>query len=202
MEKAVFHNERIDEIEKKVSSIFMRFKALRAKIEELCVRVNEKVAANAPPHFTGLEFEIYKDTDSLSKIVTLKLNIKVQAANFDITGIKFLSSIVGKAEKLKLTGKFDYLQINRSRKSVENSIADADLRSKYISEVKWNDLYDGTRIYDLQKESDFELFAEVLATFFYPPLTANNTEYAEALIQLIMKLTKKEAIINAGKKFN
>lgn len=200
MERAVFHNARIDEIEKKVSSIFMRFKALRAKIEELCVRVNEKVAANAAPGFTGLEFEIYKDTDSLSKIVTLKLNIKVQAANFDITGIKFLSSIVGKAEKLKLTGKFDYLQITRARKSVENCI-DLEIRSKYLSEVKYNDLCDGTRIYDLQKESDFELFAEVIASFFYPPLTANNTEYAEALVQQIMKLTKKEAIINAGKKF-
>lgn len=200
MERAVFHNARIDEIEKKVSSIYARFKALRSKIEELCVRVNEKVAANAAPGFTGLEFEIYKDTDSLSKIVTLKLNIKVQAANFDITGIKFLSSIVGKAEKLKLTGKFDYLQITRARKSVENCI-DLEIRSKYLSEVKYNDLCDGTRIYDLQKESDFELFAEVIASFFYPPLTANNTEYAEALVQQIMKLTKKEAIINAGKKF-
>ena len=201
MEKAVFHNARIDEIEKKVSSIFMRFKALRSKIEELCVRINEKVAANAPPYFTGLEFEIYKDTDSLSKIVTLKLNIKVQKANFDITGIKFLSSVIGKSEKLKLTGKFDYLQFTRARKSVEHSL-EAEIRSKYLSEVKYNDLLDGTRVYDLQKESDFDLFAEVIATFFYPPLTANNSEYAEALIQLIMKLTKKEAIKDAGKKFS
>lgn len=201
MEKAVFHNARIDEIEKKVSSIFMRFKALRSKVEELCVRVNEKVAANAPPHFTGLEFEIYKDTDSLSKIVTLKLNIKVQAVNFDITGIKFLSSLVGKDERLKLTGKFDYLQITRSRKSVENSI-DLEVRSRYLSEVKYNDLCDGTRIYDLQKEYDFDLFAEVIASFFYPPLTSNNSEYAEALIQLFLKLSKKEEIIKAGKKFS
>lgn len=200
MEKAVFHNERIDEIEKKVSSIYARFKALRSKIEELCVRVNEKVAANAAPGFTGLEFEISKDTDSLSKIVTLKLNIKVQAANFDITGIKFLSSIVGKAEKLKLTGKFDYLQIIRARKNIEYCL-EADLRGNFLSGVKHNDLLDGTRVYDLQKESDFDLFAEVIASIFYPPLTANNTEYAEALVQQIMKLTKKEAIINAGKKF-
>lgn len=201
MEKAVFHNAKIDALEKKVSSIFMRFKALRLKVEELCVRVNEKVAANAAPGFTGLEFEIYKDTDSLSKIVTLKLNIKVQAVNLDITGIKFLSSLVGKDEKLKLTGKFDYLQINRARKSVENSL-EADLRSRYLSEVKWNDLCDGTRVYDLQKEYDFDLFAEVIAAFFCPPLTANNSEYAEALVQQIMKLTKKVAIINAGKKFS
>lgn len=201
MEKAVFHNEKIDETEKKISSIYMRFKALRKIVEELCVRINEKVAANAAPGFTGLEFEIFKDTQSLSKIVTLKLNIKVQAANFDITGIKFLSSIIGKSEKLKLTGKFDYLQINRARRNVEYCL-EGDLRGNFLREVKHNDLLDGTRVYDLQKESDFDFFAEVLASFFYPSLRANNSEYAEALIQHYLKLAKKEEIINAGKKFS
>ena len=201
MEKAVFHNEKIDEIESNISSIFVRFKALRKRVEELCARVNEKVAANAPPYFTGLEFEIFKDTQGLSKIVTMKLNIKVQAVNFDISGIKFLSSIVGKDKKLKLTGKTDWLQVTRSRKNIEY-VLEGDLREKYWDNVKYNDLLSSKRVYDLQKESDFDLFAEVLATFFYPPLTANNNEYAEALVQLFMKLTKKEEIKNAGKKFS
>lgn len=201
MEKAVFHNEKIDGIESNISSIFMRFKALRKRVEELCVRVNEKVAANAAPHFTGLEFEIFKDTQALSKIVTLKLNIKVQSVNFDITGIKFLSSIVGKDKKLKLTGKFDYPQVTRSRKNIEYAL-EGELRSKYWDNVKYNDLCTSKRVYDLQKESDFDLFAEVLASFFYPPLTANNTEYAAALVQLFMKLSKKEEIKNAGKNFS
>lgn len=201
MEKAVFHNEKIDAIESNISSIFMRFKALRKRVEELCVRVNEKVAANETPYFTGLEFEIFKDTQALSKIVTLKLNIKVQAVNFDISGIKFLSSIVGKDKKLKLTGKCDWLQITRSRKNIEY-VLEGDLRGKYWDNVKYNDLLSSKRVYDLQKESDFDLFAEVLATFFYPPLTANNNEYAEALVQLFMKLTKKEEIKEAGKKFS
>lgn len=201
MEKAVFHNEKIDGIESNISSIFMRFKALRKRVEELCVRVNEKVAANAAPHFTGLEFEIFKDTQALSKIVTLKLNIKVQSVNFDITGIKFLSSIVGKDKKLKLTGKFDYPQVTRSRKNIEYAL-EGDLREKYWDNVKYNDLCTSKRVYDLQKESDFDLFAEVLASFFYPPLTANNNEYAAALVQLFMKLSKKEEIKNAGKNFS
>lgn len=201
MEKAVFHNERIDEIESNISSIFMRFKALRKRVEELCVRVNEKVAANAAPHFTGLEFEIFKDTQSLSKIVTLKLNIKVQSVNFDIEGIKFLSSLVGKDKKLKLTGKLDYFQVIRSRKNIEYAL-EGDLREKYWDNVKYNDLCTSKRVYDLQKESDFDLFAEVLASFFYPPLTANNNEYAAALVQLFMKLSKKEEIKNAGKNFS
>lgn len=201
MEKAVFHNEKIDGIESNISSIFMRFKALRKRVEELCVRVNEKVAANAAPHFTGLEFEIFKDTQALSKIVTLKLNIKVQSVNFDITGIKFLSSIVGKDKKLKLTGKFDYPQVTRSRKNIEYAL-EGELRSKYWDNVKYNDLCTSKRVYDLQKESDFDLFAEVLASFFYPPLTANNNEYAAALVQLFMKLSKKEEIKNAGKNFS
>lgn len=201
MEKAVFHNEKIDGIESNISSIFMRFKALRKRVEELCVRVNEKVAANAAPYFTGLEFEIFKDTQALSKIVTLKLNIKVQSVNFDITGIKFLSSIVGKDKKLKLTGKFDYPQVTRSRKNIEYAL-EGELRSKYWDNVKYNDLCTSKRVYDLQKESDFDLFAEVLASFFYPPLTANNTEYAAALVQLFMKLSKKEEIKNAGKNFS
>lgn len=201
MEKAVFHNEKIDEIEKNISSIFMRFKALRKRVEELCVRVNEKVAANAAPYFTGLEFEIFKDTQSLSKIVTLKLNIKVQSVNFDIQGIKFLSSLVGKDKKLKLTGKFDYFQVIRSRKNIVYAL-EGDLREKYWDNVKYNDLCASKRVYDLQKESDFDLFAEVLATFFYPPLTANNNEYAAALVQLFMKLSKKEEIKNAGKNFS
>ena len=201
MEKAVFHNEKIDEIESNISSIFMRFKALRKRVEELCVRVNEKVAANETPYFTGLEFEIFKDTQGLSKIVTLKLNIKVQAVNFDISGIKFLSSIVGKDKKLNLTGKCDWLQITRSRKNIEYAL-EGDLRGKYWDNVKYNDLLSSKRVYDLQKESDFDLFAEVLATFFYPPLTANNNEYAEALVQLFMKLSKKEEIKEAGKKFS
>jgi hypothetical protein len=200
MEKAVFHNEKIDATESNISSIFVRFKALRKRVEELCVRVNEKVAANAAPYFTGLEFEIFKDTQGLSKIVTLKLNIKVQAVNFDISGIKFLSSIVGKDKKLKLTGKFDYPQITRSRKNIEY-VLEGELREKYWDNVKYNDLFHN-RVYDLQKESDFDLFAEVLATIFYPPLTANNNEYAAALVQLFMKLTKKEEIKNAGKKFS
>lgn len=201
MEKAVFHNEKIDEIESNISSIFMRFKALRKRVEELCVRVNEKVAANAAPYFTGLEFEIFKDTQSLSKIVTLKLNIKVQSVNFDIEGIKFLSSLVGKDKKLKLTGKLDYFQVIRSRKNIEY-VLEGDLRKKYWDNVKYNDLCTSERVYDLQKESDFDLFAEVLATFFYPPLTANNNEYAAALVQLFMKLSKKEEIKNAGKNFS
>lgn len=201
MEKAVFHNEKIDGIESNISSIFMRFKALRKRVEELCVRVNEKVAANAAPHFTGLEFEIFKDTQALSKLVTLKLNIKVQSVNFDIQGIKFLSSIVGKDKKLKLTGKFDYPQVTRSRKNIEYAL-EGELRSKYWDNVKYNDLCTSKRVYDLQKESDFDLFAEVLASFFYPPLTANNTEYAAALVQLFMKLSKKEEIKNAGKNFS
>ena len=201
MEKAVFHNEKIDGIESNISSIFMRFKALRKRVEELCVRVNEKVAANAAPYFTGLEFEIFKDTQALSKIVTLKLNIKVQSVNFDITGIKFLSSIVGKDKKLKLTGKFDYPQVTRSRKNIEYAL-EGELRSKYWDNVKYNDLCTSKRVYDLQKESDFDLFAEVLASFFYPPLTANNNEYAAALVQLFMKLSKKEEIKNAGKNFS
>lgn len=201
MEKAVFHNEKIDGIESNISSIFMRFKALRKRVEELCVRVNEKVAANAAPHFTGLEFEIFKDTQALSKIVTLKLNIKVQSVNFDIEGIKFLSSLVGKDKKLKLTGKLDYFQVIRSRKNIEYAL-EGDLREKYWDNVKYNDLCTSKRVYDLQKESDFDLFAEVLATFFYPPLTANNNEYAAALVQLFMKLSKKEEIKNAGKNFS
>ena len=201
MEKAVFHNERIDETEKKISSIFARFKALRKRVEELCVRVNEKVAANTAPGFTGLEFEIFKDTQGLSKIVTLKLNIKVQAANFDIGGIKFLSSLVGKDEKLKLTGKFDYFQISRARKYVETYL-EGDLRDKYMHAVKYSDLISNQRTYNLLKESDFELFTDILASFFYPPLTINNNEYAEALVQLFLKLAKKEAIIKAGKKFS
>lgn len=201
MEKAVFHNEKIDETEKKISSIVPRFKALRKKVEEFCVRINEKVAANVPPYFPGLEFEIYKDTQGLSKIVTLKLKVKVQKANFNIDGIKFLSSIVGKDEKLKLTGKPDYFQILRARKNVDYCL-EGDLRQKYWENVKYNDLISNKRVYDLQKESDFDLFAEVLATIFYPPLTAKNNEYAEALIQLFMKLSKKEEIKNAGKKFS
>ena len=201
MEKPVFHNEKIDEIESNISSIFVRFKALRKRVEELCIRVNEKVAANAAPYFTGLEFEIFKDTQALSKIVTLKLNISVQKADLNTQGIKFLSSIVGKDKKLKLTGKFDYFQIIRARKSVE-SVLEGVLREKYWDNVKYNDLISSKRVYDLQKESDFELFAEVLATFFYPPLTANNNEYAAALVQLFMKLSKKEEIKNAGKKFS
>lgn len=201
MEKAVFHNEKIDEIESNISSIFMRFKALRKRVEELCVRVNEKVAANAVPYFTGLEFEIFNYTQSLSKIVTLKLNIKVKSVNFNIEGIKFLSSIVGKDRKLKLTGKLDYFQVIRSRKNIEYAL-EGDLREKYWDNVKFNDLCASKRVYDLQKESDFDLFAEVLATFFYPPLTANNNEYAAALVQLFMKLSKKEEIKNAGKKFS
>jgi len=201
MEKPVFHNEKIDEIESNISSIFVRFKALRKRVEELCIRVNEKVAANAAPYFTGLEFEIFKDTQALSKIVTLKLNIKVQAVSFDISGIKFLSSIVGKDKTLKLTGKFDWTQVTRSRKNIEYAL-EGELREKYWKNVKYNDLIYGKRVYDLQKESDFDLFAEVLATFFYPPLTANNNEYAAALVQLFMKLSKKEEIKNAGKKFS
>jgi len=201
MEKAVFHNEKIDEIESNISSIFVRFKALRKRVEELCVRVNEKVVANTAPGFTGLEFEIFKDTQGLSKIVTLKLKVKVQKADLNIEGIKFLSSIVGKDKKLKLTGKFDYFQIIRARKNIDYAL-EGELRAKYWDNVKYNDLIYGKRVYDLQKESDFDLFAEVLASFFYPPLTANNNEYAAALVQLFMKLSKKEEIKNAGKNFS
>jgi hypothetical protein len=129
------------------------------------------------------------------------LNISVQKADLNTQGIKFLSSIVGKDKKLKLTGKFDYFQIIRARKSVE-SVLEGVLREKYWDNVKYNDLISSKRVYDLQKESDFDLFAEVLATFFYPPLTANNNEYAAALVQLFMKLSKKEEIKNAGKKFS